>query len=581
MLHRFCCFLLPLLVLAGSNLAVAQETATPDSVMIQETEAVPEVNKDLQRCRENLNLLNGHLPLMKTLMAQSANNREERNLMRLEVVDRLTAMRELLTDTSNRLAKLDTLGGQADSVRTATAVFVRELLDLEMLGFERVTANVEKLRSRRNENEGEDLAEIESLLALEIDLQISVVEWIQDTAQLHDDLGMDAGWSWPAFDEALRQLGTQIDGHLQVATKERKRLQTQLKAAEIASAEASVVAELRLRIQALVQRIDGNVAGLRRLVRLFESRGIEASAYRQVLIESTGEVSEGILDPEVLRSLAIKGWDSLVSWLSETGPARLVQFLILLGFVVLFRLLARGLWWLYNLTRRSSGSRLAQDMAGRMVRPTGTLIGVFTGLWVMGADPTTLLTGLGVASVIIGLALQDTLGNLAAGFFILLYRPYDVDDAIKAGGEVGLVKAMGMANTTIVTFDNRRLYVPNRKIWSDVIENRSMEKRRRVATTLRISYDDDLDRALGVVRDFLAQHELVMDDPAPTVFVSELGPSWIEISVWPSALIENWWALTICLPQDLLNLLRSEGIHMPYAQQEIRLRPMAFDKDEE
>ncbi len=58
-------------------------------------------------------------------------------------------------------------------------------------------------------------------------------------------------------------------------------------------------------------------------------------------------------------------------------------------------------------------------------------------------------------------------------------------------------------------------------------------------------------------------------------------PSWIEISVWPSALIENWWALTICLPQDLLNLLRSEGIHMPYAQQEIRLRPMGFDKSEE
>jgi small conductance mechanosensitive channel len=177
--------------------------------------------------------------------------------------------------------------------------------------------------------------------------------------------------------------------------------------------------------------------------------------------------------------------------------------------------------------------------------------------------------------------LQDTLGNLAAGFFILLYRPYDVDDAIKAGGEVGLVKAMGMANTTIVTFDNRRLYVPNRKIWSDVIENRSTENRRRVATTLRISYDDDLDRALGIVRDFLAQHELVMDDPAPTVFVSELEQSWIEISVWPSALIENWWALTICLPQDLLNLLRREGIHMPYAQQEIRLRPMGFDKGEE
>ncbi len=72
-----------------------------------------------------------------------------------------------------------------------------------------------------------------------------------------------------------------------------------------------------------------------------------------------------------------------------------------------------------------------------------------------------------------------------------------------------------------------------------------------------------------------------MKDPAPTVFVSELGPSWIEIAVWPSALVEDWWDLTTCLPQDLLNLLRREGIRMPYAQHEVRLRPMAFDPDDQ
>ncbi|MDX2472718.1 MAG: hypothetical protein QNL91_03345, partial [Candidatus Krumholzibacteria bacterium] len=396
MLHRIFCFLLPLLILVGSNLAAAQETAIPDTIMAQETEAVPEVNKDLQRCRENLDELNGQLAAMNTVMNRSTGNREERNLMRLEAVDRLAIMRSLLTDTSQRIAKLDTLGGQADSIRTATSGFVRALLELESTALDRVTTRVEELRSRRNENEDGDLAEVESLLTSEIDLQISVVEWTHETADVQEVLGVDVGWSWPGFDEDLTQLGAQISGHLQVATQERKRLLAQIKSAEIASAEASVIAGLRLRHQALVQRIDGNVAGLRRIVRLFESRGIDASVYRQLLIESTGEVSEGILDPEVLRGLAIKGWDSIVSWLSNTGPARLVQFLILLGFVILFRLLARGLWWIFNL-RRSSGSRLAQDMAGRMVRPTGTLIGLFTGLWVMGANPTTLLTGLGVA----------------------------------------------------------------------------------------------------------------------------------------------------------------------------------------
>jgi small conductance mechanosensitive channel len=203
------------------------------------------------------------------------------------------------------------------------------------------------------------------------------------------------------------------------------------------------------------------------------------------------------------------------------------------------------------------------------------------GLWTLGVNPTTLLAGVGVASVIIGLALQDSLGNLAAGVFILIYRPYDEDDVVHAGGVTGRVKSMGLANTTIVTFDNRRLFIPNRKVWSDVIENRSSESTRRVETTVRISYKEDVDAAFNVIRKTLDEHELVLPDPQPTIFVSKLADSWVEIAVWPWASIDNWWTLTIDLPRAVRQGLEKGGVEIPYPRQEIELAQGESQTDED
>ena len=100
-----------------------------------------------------------------------------------------------------------------------------------------------------------------------------------------------------------------------------------------------------------------------------------------------------------------------------------------------------------------------------------------------------------------------------------------------------------MANPTLLTFDNRRLLVPNRKIWGEVIENRSVERIRRVDVTIRISYREDLDRALEILRQVLAEDERVLEDPEPHLFVSELADSWIDVAVRPWVKNEDWWPL--------------------------------------
>ena len=560
-----------LVVVLTAGLAAGQDEAPADtSSMTEDTVEAP--NKDLIRLREDLVNMDEQHDNLQDLRERDVTGSDERDLVRLEAIDRLETMKSLLSSVSRRLPKLDLEPALADSFRASAGRNLQLLVELELASFSVLGARIDTMRAARSRTPAGELGELESLIALEIDLLVRVMEWARESALLIDELGVDITWSWEDFDAELLVIAEDLRGRMQVARQERDRLRGQLQSAEGAEAEAGVVSDLRLRMQAAEQRTGGAVAGLSRMIRLLEHRGLEASVYRQVLIDTTGKITEGILDPEVFKGLVVGAWNSTLIWLRDSGPARLVQVLILILFIVLLRLTARVLWWLFRLFQRGDRSQLAVDMGQRMVMPLGTIAGLFFGLWVLGVNPAALLTGLGVASLIIGLALQDTLGNLAAGVFILIYRPYDVDDAIKAGGELGLVKAMGLANTTIVTFDNRRLYVPNRKIWSEVIENRSMETRRRVHTTIRISYEDDLQRALDLVQGFLTEQDIVMDEPEPTVFVNELGSSWIEVNVWPWARIGDWWELHCRLPQDLLELLTGAGIRMPYERQELTLR---------
>ena len=161
------------------------------------------------------------------------------------------------------------------------------------------------------------------------------------------------------------------------------------------------------------------------------------------------------------------------------------------------------------------------------------------------------------------------MANLAAGFFILMYRPYDEGDIVSAGSVVGTVKEMGLANTTIITFDRRRLYVPNRKIWSEVIENRSAEPIRRVEAMVKVGYAQNLDRAFGTIRSLLKEHEVVLSDPEPLLYVKDFGDSWLDVAVWCYVPTTEWWATTSSLPRLIRLKFEEEGIEIPVPSREI------------
>jgi small conductance mechanosensitive channel len=122
-----------------------------------------------------------------------------------------------------------------------------------------------------------------------------------------------------------------------------------------------------------------------------------------------------------------------------------------------------------------------------------------------------------------------------------------------------------------VTLDYRRLYVPNRKIWNEVIENRSAESLRRVQRKTRISYQEDLDKALEVIRELLTDHEMVLEDPGPFIYVSDLADSWVEIAVWPYVKAENWWAFYMELPRLIRNRFEERGIAFPLPGRDVHI----------
>jgi small conductance mechanosensitive channel len=182
-----------------------------------------------------------------------------------------------------------------------------------------------------------------------------------------------------------------------------------------------------------------------------------------------------------------------------------------------------------------------------------------------------LLAGLGIAGFVIGFALQDTLSNFASGLMILVYRPYDVGDAIEAGGVIGSVSQMNLVSTMIMTFDNQLLVVPNNKIWGDVIRNITNQNTRRVDMTFGIGYSDDVSKAERVLTEIVTSHEKVLEDPAPMIRLHELGDSSVNFIVRPWSKTSDYWDVYWDVTREVKRRFDTEGISIPFPQRDVHI----------
>jgi small conductance mechanosensitive channel len=293
-----------------------------------------------------------------------------------------------------------------------------------------------------------------------------------------------------------------------------------------------------------------------------------------LLIKQSDSISLQVLETGVIRSLVSEGWNTTREKLVQNGPDILVRGLIFIVILLVFRFLSR-------LTRRAVTaacerpgmdlSTLLKDVLVSVSGGTVMAIGFLMALSQIGISLGPMLAGLGIAGFVIGFALQDTLGNFAAGGMILIYRPYDVDDFVEVAGASGFVRKMSLVSTTITTFDNQTLVVPNSKIWGDVIKNVTAQKVRRVDMVFGIGYGDDVENAERILKDILDSHEKVLEKPESVVRVHELGDSSVNFAVRPWVRTEDYWDVYWDITREVKLRFDREGVSIPFPQRDVHL----------
>ncbi len=202
------------------------------------------------------------------------------------------------------------------------------------------------------------------------------------------------------------------------------------------------------------------------------------------------------------------------------------------------------------------------------------LVLIFTGLMVLsqfGVQTASLIAVLGAAGLAIGLALQGTLSNVAAGVMILIFRPFKIGDYVEAGGKAGTVKAVTLFITEMATPDNVQIIVPNSQIWGSSVVNYSFHGTRRVDLALGIGYEDNIGMAVEAIKQTIAADERVLQEPEPMVAVSELANSSVNlvIRIWCQA--ADYWPLKFDMTRALKEKMDSEGISIPYPQRTVHM----------
>lgn len=188
-----------------------------------------------------------------------------------------------------------------------------------------------------------------------------------------------------------------------------------------------------------------------------------------------------------------------------------------------------------------------------------------------GVQTTSFIAVVGAAGLAIGLALQGTLSNVAAGVMLLLFRPFKIGDYIEGGGLAGTVKDITLFVTELATPDNVQIIAPNSQLWGSAIKNYSFHPTRRVDIVIGIAYEDEIDKALAAIVDECQKDSRVQGDPAPMAAVTDLGDSSVNftVRVWCNA--ADYWALKFDLTKNLKNRMDAENISIPYPQRTVHM----------
>lgn len=193
----------------------------------------------------------------------------------------------------------------------------------------------------------------------------------------------------------------------------------------------------------------------------------------------------------------------------------------------------------------------------------------------LGVDTTSLIALLGAAGLAVGLALQGSLQNFAAGVMLLVFRPFKAGDFIEAGGTAGVVETISIFTTKMRTGDNREIIVPNSSIFGGNITNFSARDTRRIDMVIGVGYDADLKQARDIMMDIIEADKRILPDPAPLIAVSDLAESSVNFVVRPWVNSGDYWDVKFSLTEKIKVAFDKNNISIPFPQLDVHLNKVA------
>ena len=507
--------------------------------------------------------------LVELKKAYSAAKGGERTVLLAQIRAKRAALIKSLEQLIGYAKKLEDAGQDSTQPRNLSRKLITSLsADLEK-SIEQAQKRVTELGEQRSSTSPEGLVALDK----QIEERATAVD--QDLAtyftltQLMEAQGGDPSAWFEILDGTIKLRAETLSGALRFLVQDRASIGKPAAGASDEERKAQAA-----KLAAVNEHIKKAAAHLHAMVVIMKERGLDTVAYTQLLVQSTGELTEDIFQSDVALRL-LQGWlENAKGWLIQNGPRWIFKLIVFVAILFAFKALAGIVKRLVHKAVTASKLNLSYLLRDQIVFFSGKVVivlGLLVALSQLGIQLGPVLAGLGIAGFTIGFALQNTLSNFAAGLMILIYRPYDVGDAVEAGGVMGTVKAMNLVSTTITTWDNQRLVVPNGKIWGDVIRNITAEPNRRVDMTFGIAYADDIDHAERVLWDIVKSNELVLEDPEPVIRLHTLGESSVEFIVRPWVRTSDYWTVYWDTTRAVKKRFDEERISIPFPQRDVHL----------
>ncbi|MCB1845559.1 MAG: mechanosensitive ion channel [Halioglobus sp.] len=235
---------------------------------------------------------------------------------------------------------------------------------------------------------------------------------------------------------------------------------------------------------------------------------------------------------------------------------------------IIVRILSRGL---RKLMQAQHVDKILESFIGNLVHWALMALVIIAAITELGVETTSFIAMLGAAGLAVGLAMQGSLSNFAAGVLIVLARHYRVGDWIEAGGVAGTVQDVQILTTTLTTGDNKSIIIPNSHIMGNIITNYSANAARRIDMVFGVAYGDDIDKVRAAIKDVISKDERVLQEPACVVAVAELADSSVNFNVRPWVKTADYWTVQWDLIEAIKKRFDKEGISIPFPQRDVHI----------